>query len=83
MATHFKNAKNDFFKLVNDIQNPGQDKKSDSHGSKGFSGDYCGTGDLCNIENSFFSIQRKSFQYAENLPVIPYAADEHPPEQVA
>ena len=39
-AIHLKNAKNDFFKLVNDIQRPGQDKKADSHTFKNITGDY-------------------------------------------
>jgi hypothetical protein len=41
-ATSVQNARNEFFKLVNDLQHPGQSKKSDSHNStfKGFSAEY-------------------------------------------
>lgn len=41
-ATRIQSAKDDFFKLVNDLQHPGQSKKSDSHnnGFKGFTAEY-------------------------------------------
>ena len=41
-ATRIQTAKNEFFKLVNDLQHPGQSKKSDQHSSsyKGFNAEY-------------------------------------------
>jgi hypothetical protein len=41
-ATRIQTAKDEFFKLVNDLQHPGQSKKSDQHNSsfKGFSAEY-------------------------------------------
>ena len=41
-ATRLQTAKNEFFKLVNDLQHPGQSKKSDQHNTsfKGFNGEY-------------------------------------------
>ena len=41
-ATSIQSAKNEFFKLVNDLQHPGQSKKSDQHNSsfKGFNAEY-------------------------------------------
>lgn len=41
-ATRLQTAKNEFFKLVNDLQHPGQSKKTDQHNSsfKGFNGEY-------------------------------------------
>jgi hypothetical protein len=41
-ATRIQTARNEFFKLVNDLQHPGQSKKSDQHNSsfKGFSAEY-------------------------------------------
>jgi hypothetical protein len=41
-ATSLQSAKNEFFKLVNDLQHPGQSKKSDQHSSsfKGFNAEY-------------------------------------------
>jgi hypothetical protein len=41
-STSLQNAKNEFFKLVNDLQHPGQSKKSDQHNTtfKGFNADY-------------------------------------------
>jgi hypothetical protein len=41
-ATQLQTAKNEFFKLVNDLQHPGQSKKTDQHSSsfKGFNAEY-------------------------------------------
>jgi len=41
-STSLQSAKNEFFKLVNDLQHPGQSKKSDQHNGnfKGFSAEY-------------------------------------------
>jgi hypothetical protein len=41
-ATSLQTAKNEFFKLVNDLQHPGQSKKSDQHNAsfKGFNAEY-------------------------------------------
>jgi hypothetical protein len=41
-ATKIQTAKDEFFKLVNDLQHPGQSKKSDQHNSsfKGFNAEY-------------------------------------------
>ena len=41
-ATQLQTAKNEFFKLVNDLQHPGQSKKSEQHNSsfKGFNAEY-------------------------------------------
>jgi hypothetical protein len=41
-STQIQTAKNEFFKLVNDLQHPGQSKKSDQHNTsfKGFNAEY-------------------------------------------
>lgn len=41
-ATHIQSAKDEFFKLVNDLQHPGQSKKTDQHNTsfKGFNAEY-------------------------------------------
>jgi hypothetical protein len=41
-STSLQTARNEFFKLVNDLQHPGQSKKSDQHNSsfKGFNAEY-------------------------------------------
>ena len=41
-STSLQTAKNEFFKLVNDLQHPGQSRKSDQHTSsfKGFNAEY-------------------------------------------
>jgi hypothetical protein len=80
---HLKNAKNDFFKLVNDIQRPGQDKKTDAHSYKNFTGDYWTVCDLFKIENQFYSMQKKSLHYTVLLPSNYQTTDEHPPQKIA
>jgi hypothetical protein len=41
-STRLQSAKDEFFKLVNDLQHPGQSKKTDQHSNtfKGFNADY-------------------------------------------
>jgi hypothetical protein len=82
-AIHLTKAKNEFYKLVNDLQNPGQDKKSDSHTSKNFTGEYLTVNNLFQIENLFFTIQKKYFHYFGTLPSGLLSRDEHPPQMIA
>ena len=51
-STRIQSAKDNYFKLVNDLQHPGQSKKSDQHSSsfKGFSAEYYS-------EKTSFSVQ--------------------------
>jgi hypothetical protein len=50
-ATNLQTAKNEFFKLVNDLQHPGQSKKSDQHNSsfKGFNAEYYSNLKTCGV----------------------------------
>ncbi len=82
-ATHLKNAKNDFFKLVNDLQRPGQDKKPDSHSYKNITGDYLAVSDLFKIENRVYNLRKKSMQNSASLPLHSLPTDEHPPQKIA
>jgi hypothetical protein len=82
-AMHLKNAKNDFFKLVNDIQRPGQDKKTDSHNYKNFTGEYWTVSDLFRLGNQFYSIQEKFLHNSELHSRYSRATDEHPPQKIA
>jgi hypothetical protein len=83
MAMHLKSAKNDFFKLVNDIQRPGQDKKADTHSYKSFSGEYCSVHNLFNISNHSLSIRKDFFYYTAMLPFHSPLTVEHPPQKIA
>ncbi len=57
-AMQIKSAKDEFFKLVNDLQHPGQGKKSDSHPAssyKSFSIDYYTVNDLFTMNDLYFT----------------------------
>lgn len=77
-----QNAKDDFFKLVNDLQHTGQNKKGDSHpgASKNFSVDYYLVLELYNPENLSISLSPKSFFYNTNISSIYSLTAEQPPE---
>ncbi len=76
-------VRNDYCKLVNDIQTPGQEKKPDTHLSKNFAGDFCTVSDLFRIENLSYSIHQKPAGYSENLPAGTVPAKEYPPQLFA
>ncbi|HTB25352.1 MAG TPA: hypothetical protein VK711_08265, partial [Puia sp.] len=82
-AIHLKNAKNDFFKLVNDIQRPGQDKKTDSHTFKNITGDYWTVSDQFRLENQFYRTQNKFLHNSVPLSCNSQPTDEHPPQRIA
>jgi hypothetical protein len=83
MVIHLKNAKNDYFKLVNDLQRPGQDKKTNAPSCKNFSGDNCTIYDLFNIDDLFYNIKKSSFYYSVILPSSSPFTDERPPDKTA
>lgn len=83
-ATHLNKAKSDYFKLLNDVQRRGQDKKSDSHSNKNFAGgDYCIVNGLFHINNLLFPSVNTSCCYSEKLPVYSAFRDERPPQKIA
>jgi hypothetical protein len=74
-------AKNDFFKLVNDLQHTGQGKKADSHpSSKSFSVDYYTIQDLFKLNNLSVIVSTGSFHYTEDLASVYSPTAEQPPE---
>jgi hypothetical protein len=81
-AMQLQDAKNNFFKLVNDLQHNGQGKKADSHpgSSKNFSVEYYTVHDLFNVNNVSSIVSQRSFQYAENLSSVYSPTAEQPPE---
>jgi hypothetical protein len=81
-VTQLKKITHDFFKLVNDLQQPGRDMQHDSHSHKNFRGDDCTIQELTlmHIENPFFSRLVKRQCHAEKLPAISPFTEERPPE---
>jgi hypothetical protein len=81
-AMKLQNAKDDFFKLVNDLQHTCQNKKSDSHpsASKNFSVDCFTIHEFFRVTNTFVTISPKSFCYTANLSNTFSLTAEQPPE---
>ena len=77
-----RNAKDDFFKLVNDLQHTGQGKKTDSHpgSSKNFSVDCYTVHDLFKVNLVVASVSHDTRSYNENLSVTYFPTAEQPPE---
>lgn len=81
-ATQLQSARDEFFKLVNDLQHTGQSKKSDSHpsSSKNPSLDYYTVNDPFNISNPDFAVAYGSIEYSTALPSAYKPTAEQPPE---
>ena len=81
-VTKMQAAKDEFFKMVNDLQGDKQGKKSDSHPSpnKNFSTDYYTVGDLMNLNFSSSFRENRSSEYAFNIPTCFSPTAEQPPE---
>jgi hypothetical protein len=80
-ATKLKSAKDEFFKLVNDLQHPGQNKKSDSRsGSKSFSLDTYTVNDFFVLGKIDFTAVRRNC--SQNSPTATgcSTATEQPPD---
>jgi hypothetical protein len=82
-ATHLKKAKTDLFKIANDLQRPGQDKKPDSHTRKNLTGDFWVVNGLFRIGNQFYNKRIKTLSYSADLPNNSQPTDEHPPQVIA
>jgi hypothetical protein len=81
-AMQVLNARDDFFKLVNDLQHTGQGKKGDAHpgSSKNFSIDYYTVHEPFQVKNPSVSTAQKAFDYTESLPSTYSLTGEQPPE---
>ncbi len=77
-----QNAKDNFFKLVNDLQHTGQSKKGDSHSgsSKNFSTEYYTVHDSFKLNHLSVTTSQSPSYYAENLPFVYSLTEEQPPE---
>jgi hypothetical protein len=69
-AMRLQTAKDEFFKLVNDLQQTGQNKKSDSHpgASKNFSTDYYTVNDPFNMSILSFDLIKQSAHFICDIP---------------
>ena len=81
-STHLQTAKNEFFKLVNDLQHPGQSRKSDQHNTsfKGFNTDYYAEAQVIAIANGVLLRQKLSDRYLLNFPAVYLTRAGQPPD---
>ena len=80
-AMGLQSAKDEFFKLVNDLQhNTGQNKKSDSHSSKNFSVDNYTVNGSFSLSEIYFSITERTNSYSSDILTRYSATAEQPPE---
>jgi PBP1b-binding outer membrane lipoprotein LpoB len=81
-ATSIQTAKNEFFKLVNDLQHPGQSKKSDQHSSsyKGFSAEYFSNSQSFAISNLILTRQKAGDHYLLQIPTVYLTGAGQPPD---
>jgi PBP1b-binding outer membrane lipoprotein LpoB len=81
-ATSIQTARNEFFKLVNDLQHPGQSKKSDQHSSsfKGFSAEYFSNSQSFAISNMMLIRQKATDHYLLQIPSVYLTRAGQPPD---
>jgi hypothetical protein len=82
-ATSIQCAKNDFFKLVNDIQRTGQSKKSDQqHNSsfKGFNAEYYAEARAIAIQDLILVTQKAIDHYLLRIPSVHLTRAGQPPD---
>ena len=79
-AMGLQSAKDEFFKLVNDLQHTGQNKKSDSHSSKNFSVDNYTVNDSFTLSEIYFSNIERISPYSSDILTRYSATAEQPPE---
>jgi hypothetical protein len=72
-------AKNEFFKFVNDLQHPGQNKNTNSGSSKNTTTDYETANEQFNIDNFHFKISL-SFHYIIRITSAHRELPERPPK---
>jgi hypothetical protein len=82
-AMRLQNSKNDYFKLVNDLQQNGQGKKSDSHpgASRNLQTEYYAVEDLFDMGNLYFIILSRSLYHEAAIPTFHSFTAEQPPDQ--
>jgi hypothetical protein len=83
-ATRLQTAKNEFFKLVNDLQHPGQSKKSDQHNGafKGFNAEYYAGEQTIAIQDLTLVRQKATDHYLLQIPAVYLTRAGQPPDFV-
>jgi hypothetical protein len=81
-ATNIQTARNEFFKLVNDLQHPGQSKKADQHNSsfKGFSAEYYSNSQSFGLSNLILVRQKATDHYLLQIPSVFLTRAGQPPD---
>ena len=81
-STRLQTAKNEFFKLVNDLQHPGQSKKSDQHNSnfKGFNAEYYSEMQAFAFSKLSSVSQKASDRYLLQIPAVYLTRAGQPPD---
>ena len=84
-AMRLQNSKNDFFKLVNDLQHNGQGKKSDSRpgASRNLQTEYYAVEDLFKMGKLYFIILPRSLYQEAVIPSFYAFTAEQPPDRFA
>jgi hypothetical protein len=82
-GTRLQSASNEFFKLVNDLQHPGQSKKSDQHSNsfKGFSAEYFSNTPAYTISGQLLVTGKARDRYLMQIPVVYLSGAGQPPDQ--
>ena len=79
-ATQLASAKTEFFKLVNDIQHPGQGKKSGQHNGKSFSPDMIVTHTDPSVATASVFVKTIARKYLFVIPSSARSFEGQPPE---
>jgi hypothetical protein len=81
-STHLQTARNEFFKLVNDLQHPGQSKKSDQHNTsfKGFNAEYYAETQAIAISALTAVSQKATEHYLLQIPAVHLTRAGQPPD---
>jgi hypothetical protein len=81
-GTRIQNAKEEFFKLVNDLQHPGQSKKSDTHNNsfKGFSSEYYAEVMTHSTPDQSLTIKKATDRYLLQIPSVYLTRAGQPPD---
>jgi len=81
-ATRLQTARDEFFKLVNDLQHPGQSKKSEQHNNsfKGFCAEYFSEINAFVLANRASVLLKATEYYLLQIPVVHLTRAGQPPD---
>jgi hypothetical protein len=83
-SNHIQSARDDFFKLVNDLQHPGQPKKSEQHNSayKSFQATFNAGMQAFVFPNLILDSQKAADHYQLLIPTVYLTPAGQPPDQI-